>query len=56
MYVASLGKTHSTFPSVCKGRWNGEGNVFTDRQGLAWQLLQSCLSKVTDDNIMWYYL
>lgn len=38
MDVVTLGKAHSIFPSVCKGRWNGEGNVYTDRQRLAWQL------------------
>lgn len=35
MDVASLGKAHSIFPCVCKGRWNGEEKVDPDRQRLA---------------------
>lgn len=49
MGVATLRKAHSIFPSVCKGRWNGEGNAYTDRQRLAWQLavVTELLSEVT---------
>lgn len=52
MSVFSLGKAHSMIPCGCKGRCNGEGNVYTDGQILTWQLLLSCLSEFTDDNIV----